>query len=503
MIAVARMAFALAPLMAAWGLVAAIAAIETARDELATSARRGLIASTACAAIATVILVSALLRHDFSIQYVAGNDSWHMPARHVAASLLHAGGGALLAWATLAGMASLVALGLVASSRTRTWVVAVAAGAQAVALLAVAASGNPFAATTGAIPDGAGIPPVLQNAAASASAIALLVGAAAALPPFALTMGAMATGKLDVQWDRAVRIWNGVAWTALFVGVVAGARWFAIDPARGPWLGDRATLLWLFPVAGGAWLLHLDAGRSNAERVVMRTLLVAATFVGATGAMAALSGAFVRGVSAGAEGSTGIWFAVAPVGAIVLTVFRLRAGRGALAASRAIERGPPHAAGGWLAHAGFILVLGAAIGSSFSRHHDVALADAEIFRAKDPLGHQWSFTGQGVSTLQRENYGSVTVSLLVSRDGTRLPMLLAEARSYFSDDPAAIPAPAFVGRSVSNAFVETRLTIIDPDVTPERLRISFVPLAPWLIPGAALIVLGTLVPLVGRGEGNA
>jgi len=45
------------------------------------------------------------------------------------------------------------------------------------------------------------------------------------------------------------------------------------------------------------------------------------------------------------------------------------------------------------------------------------LGDAEIFRAKDQFGHQWQFSSQGVSTLQRENYASLTVSLLPDRDG--------------------------------------------------------------------------------------
>lgn len=514
MMALARMAFALAPLMAVWTVVAAIASFETARANLAKSARRGLIASTTCSVIAIALLMAALLRHDFTVQYVVANNSWHMPARFAAAAALHDAGGALLAWAACSGIATLVALRFCASGRMRTWVTAIAAGAQGVAVVAVAASGSPFAPATGAVPDGAGIPPELQGGAAVAHGILLLVGASAALPAFALTVAAMATGKLNTGWDRTVRIWNAVAWSALLAGAVAGVRWFALDPMRGSWLGDRATLFWLFPVAIGAWLLHLDAGRTSADRVAMRTLLVAAMFVGVTAAMAALSGAFITGGAtvdpiaatiahaSGAGAPAGIWFALVPVGAIALTLARLRSGRGALAASRAIERPPPHAVGGWLAHAGFILLIGAAIGASSSRHYDVALADAEIFRASDQFGHQWSFASQGVSTLQRENYGSLTVSLLASRDDVRLPMLSAEARSYFSDDPAAIPAAAFVGQSVSNAFVETRLTMIDPDAAPERLRISFVPLAGWLVPGAALMVLGTLLPLVGRSEGT-
>ncbi|MDA1081014.1 MAG: hypothetical protein O2973_04920 [Gemmatimonadetes bacterium] len=492
------MALALAPLMALWGLVTSIAALRTSRADLAATAWRGLAAATACAAIAVGALAWAMVTHDFTVGFVAENSSWHVPVRYAAASLLHAPGGALLAWAALAGTAGLASVGAAGSGPSRMWVTAIVTGALVVALSAVAYVADPFVPVTGAIGDGAGLSPDLQRGAAVAYAVCLLVGTAATLPAFALTAGALATATLDERWSRAVRVWNAVAWCALFVAAVAAARWFALNPLRGPWLGDPATALWLFPVAVGAWLVHLDAGRSTAERVLMRVLLVTVMFTAATGAVSVLSGAFVQGIAPHRPSPAGVWFAIVPAGAFLLQALLIRRGRRSLSGSRAVASDSVHAPGAWIAHAGFILLLGAVIGSAFAASHDVALADAGIFRAKDPLGHQWSFTSQGVSTLRRENFGSVTISLLPSRDGSRGPMLSAEARSYVTDDPSVAGQEAFTTAALGNAFLETRFSITDPDASPEKLRISFVPLATWILPGALLIVMGTLVPLVGR-----
>ena len=65
------------------------------------------------------------------------------------------------------------------------------------------------------------------------------------------TVGAIAARRLDTAWSRQVRTLDLLAWTALFVGAVAGARWAAQNPERSPWLQNQATTLWLLPTAIG------------------------------------------------------------------------------------------------------------------------------------------------------------------------------------------------------------------------------------------------------------
>jgi cytochrome c biogenesis factor len=139
-----------------------------------------------------------------------------------------------------------------------------------------------------------------------------------------------------------------------------------------------------------------------------------------------------------------------------------------------------------------------------TREHTVALRDAEIFRSSDPFGHRWQFSSQGVSTLQRENYASLTVSLLARRDDVPMPMLSAEARSYGLASGKESGLPAFITGKLSGLFMETRLTITAPDGQRPTLRIAFVPLASWVVVGAWLVAVGTLLSLApARTEASA
>ena len=160
----------------------------------------------------------------------------------------------------------------------------------------------------------------------------------------------------------------------------------------------------------------------------------------------------------------------------------------------------PSAPGAWIAHAGLVLVLGAAAGSRFTRDHSVTLGDAEIFRSKDPFGHQWQFSSQGVSTLQRENYASSTLSLLPQRDGQRPGMLSAETRWYGLADGSDAGQPAFITGKLSGVFMDTRLTVTATQGKRPTVRVAFVPLAPWLVVGAWLVVIGSLLSIASHGH---
>ena len=123
-----QFAVALAPVFAGWAVVASIAAIKTARTDLITSAWRGLVAATLCAALATGGLVAALVTGDLSVRFVTQTSSVLMPARYVASALLSAPGGALLALAAIVGGVGLI---VAAASRdaARQWTIATLGGA--------------------------------------------------------------------------------------------------------------------------------------------------------------------------------------------------------------------------------------------------------------------------------------------------------------------------------------------------------------------------------------
>jgi cytochrome c biogenesis factor len=494
-----RLALALGALFGAWSVVSSIVARRRGREDIAHAAARGLQAATWCACFAVFVLLVAAYAGDTRVAFVAAHISVMMPAKYLAVALLSDPGGALPAFAAGTGLVA------VAVSRrvhdhpdARLWATALASGAIAVALTA-AAQIAPLDVRTVSGVDGRGLAPELQHAAAAVQGIAYLVGTSLAFAPFVLTITGLASKALGDAWSRGIRPWNAVTFIALGCGLVAGAVGAAVYPMREPWLSDRSTTVWLMVCALSAWLVQLDRGRQKPDRVVMRLLLTGAVFVAATAALALTGGGFVRPVVASAP-SAASWFGIVPVAAISVLISQLRAGKGALGDVRAVTAEPRSRLALVITLAGIVLLAGAAAGSAWSRPHAAELGDTEILRIRDPLGRAWSFKSQGVSTLKRENFASLTMPLLAERDSTRLGLISAEARSYLLADESDAAEPIAVSGVRRGLLVDTRIAIANPEGPRPAIRITFVPLASWLWPGALLLWVGIVLYVVPRRE---
>ncbi|MDQ8164856.1 MAG: hypothetical protein P3A28_03745 [Gemmatimonadota bacterium] len=494
-----RLAVMLAGLMAVWSLITSALAIRTDRSDLAETAWRGLVAATGCATLALAVLIGALVAGDVRARFVAAHWSVITPLRYLTAALLSAPGGALLTWAASSGCAGVLVIRSLhadgATLRARA-AAGIAVGAMlGVPLVAVGATLSPLAPYAGAM-DGRGLSPDLQSGPATFVAVALCTGLAAASAPMVATIAALAAHQVDAAWSRRLHQWGALATAALVLALAASARWHALHPMRGPWLRDPATVTWLIPAAVSAWMVWLGTRAPTAERTAMRALLAIALFVTGASALALGGGAVVRGVAPATGAGLGIWLAVLPLAAIVATIGLLRRGSGALRVAAAPEHQRLHPASRIVSIGGALLIAGAAAGGYFAREHSVTLADAEIFRARDPFGGQWSFASQGISTLRRDNFASLTVSLLPTRNKARLPVLNVEARSYLLADGADAAPPAFVSGSRTSPMMELRVAIVRADGEHPTLRISFVPLAGWLVTGAVLLAAGMLLSVI-------
>ena len=494
-----RLAVVLAGLMAVWSVITSALALRTERSDLAETAWRGLVAATGCTVLALAVLVGAFVAGDVSVRYVAAQWSVITPLRYLAAALLSAPGGALLAWAALGGLAGVVvmrSLRAEAGSLRARAAAGMAAGAiLGVPMVVVGAALSPLAPHAVAM-DGLGLAPDLQSGPATIVAVALCIGLAAASVPMVATVAALAGHQVDAAWSRRLHQGGALATAALVLALAAGARWHALHPTRGSWLHDQGTMAWLFPAAVAGWMVWLGSRTPTAERAVMQALLAVALFVTAVSALALGGGAFVRGVAPVEGARIGIWLAVLPLAAIVATIVLLRRGGGALRGAAAPEHQPLHPAARIVSIVGALLIAGAAAGGYFAREHSVTLADAEIFRARDPFGGQWSFASQGISTLRRDNFASLTVSLLPTRNEARLPVLNVEARSYLLADGADAAAPTFVSGSRTFPMMELRVAMLRADGEHPALRISFVPLAGWLVAGAVMLAAGILLSVI-------
>jgi cytochrome c-type biogenesis protein CcmF len=240
-----------------YALVAGAAAAHLGRRRLALSARNALVAAFASTAVAAVVLLAALLRHDFSFVYVANTTSEALPTGYTISAFWGGQEGSLLLWLlVLTGFGALaVRLNRRWAGDLIVWVVPVFAAVAVFFSFLVVAVASPFE-TQAAPTDGAGMNPSLQNPYMLAHPPLLYLGYVGLTVPFAFAIAALLSGRTDERWLIATRRWTLLAWTALGVGQLLGAHWayvevgwggyYAWDPVENaalmPWLAATAFL---------------------------------------------------------------------------------------------------------------------------------------------------------------------------------------------------------------------------------------------------------------------
>jgi cytochrome c-type biogenesis protein CcmF len=243
--------------LSSYALVAGAAAAHLGRRRLAHSAQNALIAAFLTTLVASLVLLAALLRHDFSFTYVARTTSEALPTAYTVSAFWGGQEGSLLLWLLV-----LTAFGAAAVRLNRTWardlivwVVPVFAAVAVFFSFLVVAVASPFT-TQAAPPDGAGMTPSLQNPYMLAHPPLLYLGYVGLTVPFAFALGALLSGRLDERWLVATRRWTLFAWSALGIGQLLGAHWayvevgwggyYAWDPVENaalmPWLAATAFL---------------------------------------------------------------------------------------------------------------------------------------------------------------------------------------------------------------------------------------------------------------------
>ena len=164
--------------------------------------------------------------------------------------------------------------------------------------------------------------------------------------------------------------------------------------------------------------------------------------------------------------------------------------------------------GGYIVHAGVVMLFAAFAGLAFKSEYDVTLRTGEAFDVRDPYGHQWRFVSQGVSTSDRPDRVSVLVGLETYRDGKRLGITKGEKRTYY-DGQRTADAPH------GNQLFEP-ITEVGIRTTPQldtyvvlagvrnsdtaEMRITFNPLVVWVWIGGYIMMLGGLIVMWPQAE---
>jgi len=316
-------------------LFAAAASVLAARSGdigLATAGRRAVYVACGLSAIACGVMVIALLGHDFSILYVARNNATTTPPFYSFISLWAALEGSILFWTLLLTAWSSLLLYRYRSAHPALmpWAAACLAVVAAFFFAVMTWPGDPFVSVTPVAGEGNGPNALLQNHPFMGLHPPLLyLGYTGLAIPFALTVAALVTRRLEAEWLTLVRRWTLVPWIFLTAGIVAGAWWsYEVLGWGGYWAWDpvenAALLPWLTATAFIHSAMVAERGRSLRTWTV---ILVTTTFVlTLLGTFLTRSGV-IESVHSFTQSAIGAWFLAGVLGALVvgavLVVWRL------------------------------------------------------------------------------------------------------------------------------------------------------------------------------------
>ncbi len=303
------------------GAAAAFGAVGD-RPQLAVWGRRAAYGVFGLATLAILLMVYALVAHDFSVSYVAQVGSRSTPLFYTVISLWSSLDGSILFWGwIIAGYTAAVVYihrqryGELMPAVTGTLLVV-----NAFFWLLLAWPANPFVAVFPVPADGPGPNPLLQNHPFMGLHPPLLyLGYVGLAVPFAFGIAALITGKVGGDWIRAVRLWTMAPWIFLTAGIVAGAWWsYEVLGWGGYWAWDPVENASFLPWLTATAFLHSIMVQERRQTLKMwNILLVVATFLLTLFGTFLTRSGILASVHAFTEGLIGPFF----LGFITLTLF--------------------------------------------------------------------------------------------------------------------------------------------------------------------------------------
>ena len=241
-----------------YGTVVPHLGVRTNNWNLIRSAQNASIISFFLIAIASGVLIHALVVSDFSIFYVWRNSSVDMPMFFKVTAFWGGLEGSLLFWILVQSFfAMIVAFRYQYSNREIIpYVIATLNGILCFLLVLLLGWSNPLNLQATIPAEGRGLNPLLQHIAMVVHPPSLYLGFIGFSVPFAFAIAGMIRGKLDNEWVLTTRRWTLVSWYFLSMGLILGGQWayeelgwggfWAWDPVENaafmPWLTGTAFL---------------------------------------------------------------------------------------------------------------------------------------------------------------------------------------------------------------------------------------------------------------------
>lgn len=251
-----HLAIVAALVVAVAGSAASFLGGRTGDRALAAVGRRGVYITASLVTAAVVLMLTALVTHDFAVKYVADVGSRETPLYYTVISLWGALEGSILFWVFLL---SLYSAAFLLTARRFPDLLPDATGVllaiSAFFLFVIAGPGNPFATVRPVPPDGAGPNVLLQNNWMMGVHPPLLyLGYVGLSVPYAVSVAALLRGTARSDVLRLIRRWALLPWVFLTLGIVAGMWWsYAVLGWGGYWSWDpvenASVMPWLVTTA--------------------------------------------------------------------------------------------------------------------------------------------------------------------------------------------------------------------------------------------------------------
>ena len=241
-----------------YGTVVPHLGVRTNNWNLIRSAQNASIISFFLIAVASGVLIHALVVSDFSVFYVWRNSSVDMPMFFKVTAFWGGLEGSLLFWILVQSFfAMVVAFRYQYSNREIIpYVIATLNGILCFLLVLLLGWSNPLDLQATIPAEGRGLNPLLQHIAMVVHPPSLYLGFIGFSVPFAFAIAGMIRGKLDNEWVLTTRRWTLVSWYFLSMGLILGGQWayeelgwggfWAWDPVENaafmPWLTGTAFL---------------------------------------------------------------------------------------------------------------------------------------------------------------------------------------------------------------------------------------------------------------------
>ena len=251
-----------------------------------------------------------LVTHDFTLVFVAQNNSTVTPLLYSITGMWSALAGSILLWGLILAVVSTIFVWRYrrqAGDPVIRWATLVLYIVSAFFFGLMIGPANPFVTAPGAT-QGLGPNSLLQdNPLVAIHPPLLYVGFVVFTVPFAFAIGMLATGRVGDRWQIECRRWTLVAFTFLSVGIVLGAWWsYQVLGWGGFWGWDPVENAALLPWLCGTAYLHsaLVQERRGLMRVWNLSLSIATFALTILGTFLTRSGV-ITSVHAFSESSLG------------------------------------------------------------------------------------------------------------------------------------------------------------------------------------------------------